>query len=259
MNYALRVQNGGNFAIVGAVQMVRLYHLEPLIEQGGAVYGYLCAHIPGGVLKRHLRSDIFQLSGVERAERTAAGRYNKAGKGRIEVTAQALPYGGMFAVHGQNGRALLFCKRHYHIPAAHKRFLVGESERLARIYGRKRVFKPRKTARRNKHYVRLFERGNRKSRLLAAAKMRFRGQRGYFFRRRTVRKRGIARLYLPELALEQLPRAARRHCNYFKLFGVLFNHLYRLSAYTARTAYERNFFHMHTLLSAENASAARCG
>ena len=221
MDYALRVQNGGNCAIFRTEQVVRLYHLEPLVEHGSAVDCNLRAHIPRGVAERHFGRDRPELFGGKVPERAAARRYEQPFERGGEIEAEALPDCRVFAVYGAYIAAPLFYERHNEVAAAHERLLVGERENLARVYRRERVFEPRKPARRHEDDVSLFVRSGGKRRFLTRIKARARGNFGNFFCRVCVGKRRIRRAQGAELLIEKPVRAIRRERHYFEFIGIV--------------------------------------
>ena len=79
------------------------------------------------------------------AKSAAARRQDQFGKLRRAVEMQALPDGGMFAVHGHDLRAFRLCRGHDERAADHQRFLIGERQPLSRGDRIERDFQARKS------------------------------------------------------------------------------------------------------------------
>ena len=203
VHYALRVNEGGYFIVIRPEQVVRLDNFKALVEHGGAVHRYLCAHIPRGVGERHCGSNALELLGRKIFEWPAACRYNKPFEGRTQIEPQALPYCRMLAVYRADIRARAGCEGHYDIAAADERLLICEGERFARAKRRERISEPRKAARRDEHDVGLSELGRAQRALLSRAEARAFWYFG-LFGRLLVGKRGVIRPHLRELPRKEL-------------------------------------------------------
>ena len=113
-----------------AEQPVRLDDLKSLVHQSRGVYGYLLAHLPGGVPQRLLRCDAFHILQRSSAE-WAARRSNQQAQDLVVLSLEALPDGAGFAVHRQHPAAVASLVVFNQLAGHHDGFLVGQGHRLA--------------------------------------------------------------------------------------------------------------------------------
>ena len=112
--------------------------LQALVEEGGAVHGYLVAHLPVGVTQRLLCGDPLQLFRQRIAEGAAGGGEDDSLDAVGAFAPEALPDGGVLAVNGAELRLVTFGLSGEQPAGDNKDFLVGQGHGLARAEGGER-------------------------------------------------------------------------------------------------------------------------
>ena len=113
-----------------------------LVRQGGRIYRDLDAHVPSGVAKSLARCHGLQLLAAQPAERPPRGGEHHPGHRGHVVPLQALEDRRVLAVDGDQLTATGAGSLHDQLAARHQRFLVGQSQSLARPEGGERGFQP---------------------------------------------------------------------------------------------------------------------
>ena len=124
------------YAVEGHVeQPAGLDALQPLVEEGGAIYGDLLAHLPVGVSQRLLRGYPVQLFGRRVAEGAAGGGEDDALNAIGVLAPEALPDGGVFAVDGPQLGAVALRLGGKELAGHDEHLFVGQGHGLAGAQG----------------------------------------------------------------------------------------------------------------------------
>ena len=135
-------------------------HLKPLVHHRGTVDRDLGAHLPVGVFQGARRSDAGQLFDRRRAEGTSRRGEEDFVDGIAVFAHQALENRAVFAVHGQNRRAVFHRELRNEFARHNERFLVGQRDGFASFDGRHRGAESGETHHGRHHHVHFGQSGD---------------------------------------------------------------------------------------------------
>mmetsp|Transcript_7701 Transcript_7701/g.25525 ORF Transcript_7701/g.25525 Transcript_7701/m.25525 type:complete len:476 (-) Transcript_7701:266-1693(-) len=145
----LRVDDDVDVVIGGAVEVVRLDHLERFVHERGGVARNLGAHVPVRVRRRFcvqrervLLGHLLHLLEREVTECAAGGCEDDLAEPVLGQALEALEDGGVFRVGGEDEDAVLLDERHDARPARDERLLIREADVLLRLDGGHRRLEP---------------------------------------------------------------------------------------------------------------------
>ena len=135
VDYRLRMNQHLDLVGIDTEKPFSLDDLESLVHHRRRVDGDLRSHVPCGMAQGIILSHLLQLLASEQAERASTCREQNLLYLIVALTHNALENGGMLTIHRQYRSMVFLCQLAYQCTSHNKRFLVGETDGLASLYG----------------------------------------------------------------------------------------------------------------------------